>query len=158
MDSNLEKAVKPEISKETLLEVVKELQEIIIGMLETEDEAPEAETEIEDPEIEITPTNPSPIGDPEKNDINWPVNKSAWGNMFDPLDFVKRKFNTKERMHAAEMGHAMPDGSYPINTKDDLSNAIRTFGLGGSDPKVKAHIKRRARALGAEDMIPENWK
>lgn len=75
MDNNLEKAVKPEISKDTLLEVVKELQEIIIGIIEVEEE--ETESETEDTEIEITPTNPSPIGDPDKNDINWPVSKST---------------------------------------------------------------------------------
>lgn len=86
------------------------------------------------------------------------VKKSAWGNMFDPADFVKRKFNAETRRRMAESGNAMPDGSYPIANKKDLMNAIRSWGRGGSDPKVKAHIKRRARALGAEDMIPENWK
>ena len=58
----------------------------------------------------------------------------------------------------AEAGNAMPDGSYPIGNKKDLMNAIRSWGRGGSDPKVKSHIKRRAKELGAEDMIPENWK
>ena len=86
------------------------------------------------------------------------VKKSNWGNMFDPADFVKRKFNAETRRRMAESGNAMPDGSYPIANKKDLMNAIRSWGRGGSDPKVKAHIKRRAKALGAEDMIPENWK
>jgi len=58
----------------------------------------------------------------------------------------------------AEEGHAMPDGSFPIGNKTDLMNAIRLWGRGGADPKVKEHIKRRAKALGASDMIPENWK
>lgn len=69
----------------------------------------------------------------------------------------KRDYSTSERRRLAEIGQAMPDGSYPIANRADLMNAIRSWGRGGSDPKVKAHIKRRARALNADDMIPENW-
>lgn len=72
--------------------------------------------------------------------------------------FSKRQFSAEQRRRMAESGTAMPDGSYPIANRSDLMNAIRSWGRGGSDPKVKEHIKRRARALGAEDMIPENWK
>jgi hypothetical protein len=71
---------------------------------------------------------------------------------------VKRNFTAAQRKKMAEEGKAMPDGSYPIANRTDLMNAIRSWGRGGADPKVKAHIKRRARALGASDMIPENWK
>lgn len=85
------------------------------------------------------------------------VKKSLFSFM-DPYDLVKRKFTTEQRKKMAEEGHAMPDGSFPIGNKTDLMNAIRSWGRGGSDPKVKEHIKRRAKALGASDMIPENWK
>jgi hypothetical protein len=70
---SIEKAIKPEVSKETLLEVIKELQEIIVGMVEIEEE--DSEEEIEDSEVEVEDANPAPIGDPEKNDVNWPVSK-----------------------------------------------------------------------------------
>lgn len=86
------------------------------------------------------------------------VKKSLWGGNLDPLDIVKRKFSAESRRRMAESGNAMPDGSFPIGNRKDLMNAIRSWGRGGSDPKVKAHIKRRAKELGAEDMIPENWK
>lgn len=85
------------------------------------------------------------------------IKKSLFGNL-DPYDLVKRKFTTEQRKKMAEEGTAMPDGSYPIANKTDLMNAIRSWGRGGADPSVKAHIKRRAKALGASDMIPENWK
>ena len=85
------------------------------------------------------------------------VKKSLFGFM-DPYDLVKRKFTAEQRKQMAQEGHAMPDGSFPIGNKTDLMNAIRSWGRSGSDPKVKEHIKRRAKALGAEDMIPENWK
>lgn len=85
-------------------------------------------------------------------------NNSVWKGLLDPFDLTKRDFSTAQRRRMAEEGHAMPDGSYPIGNKTDLMNAIRSWGRGGSDPKVKAHIKRRAKALGLSDMIPENWK
>lgn len=85
------------------------------------------------------------------------IKKSLFGQL-DPFDLVKRKFTTEQRKKMAEEGKAMPDGSYPIDNKTDLMNAIRSWGRGGADSKVKAHIKRRANALGASDMIPDNWK
>jgi hypothetical protein len=86
------------------------------------------------------------------------VSKDIFEGSFDPYALVKRKFSAESRRRMADAGNAMPDGSYPIGNKDDLMNAIRSWGRGGSDPKVKAHIKRRAKELGAEDMIPDNWK
>ena len=85
------------------------------------------------------------------------IKKSLFGNL-DPYELVKRKFSSKQREEMASSGEAMPDGSYPIGNKTDLMNAIRSWGRGGADPKVKAHIKRRAKALGLSDMIPDNWK
>lgn len=82
-------------------------------------------------------------------------NKVWEGSGFDPL--AKRKFTTQQREHMAEGGTAMPDGSYPIANRKNLMNAIRSWGRGGAKPEVKAHIKRRAKALGAENLIPENW-
>ena len=85
------------------------------------------------------------------------IKKSLFGNL-DPYELVKRKFSSKQREEMASSGKAMPDGSYPIANKTDLMNAIRSWGRGGADPEVKAHIKRRAKALGLSDMIPDNWK
>ena len=72
--------------------------------------------------------------------------------------FSKRDYSPEARRRMAESGNAMPDGSYPIANRQDLMNAIRSWGRGGADPKVKAHIIRRAKELNAENMIPENWK
>ena len=73
-------------------------------------------------------------------------------------ELFKRDFTAEQRRQEASAGHAMPDGSYPISNRQDLMNAIRSWGRGGAKPAVKEHIKRRARALGLTDMIPENWK
>ena len=70
----------------------------------------------------------------------------------------KREFTTAERETAAESGAAMSDGSYPIKTVKDLKNAIQASGRAKNPAAVKAHIKLRAKALGKEDLIPDNWK
>ena len=94
----------------------------------------------------------------EETNMEDNVQKSVWNGRISPIEFAKRKFSSEQRARMADAGTAMPDGSYPIANRKDLMNAIRSWGRGGADPKVKEHIKRRARALGASDMIPENWK
>ena len=74
------------------------------------------------------------------------------------MEMMKREFSQNRRERLAREGAAMPDGSYPIVSTTDLMNAIRSWGRGGTKEDVKQHIMRRARALNAEDMIPENWK
>lgn len=85
---------------------------------------------------------------------------------FDPMQgqivveaVQKKDFSDEKRKQLAKEGKALPDGSYPIENKNDLRNAIDTAGM-GSDPKaeIKAHIKARAKDLGAEDMLPDSWK
>lgn len=71
---------------------------------------------------------------------------------------MKRDVSDDERERLAEEGNALPDGSYPIKTKSDLSNAIQAFGRAKNKAQVKRHIVRRARELGALDMLPESWE
>ena len=75
----------------------------------------------------------------------------------DEPEVEKREFTDAERAEAADAGQAMPDGSYPIKTVKDLKNAIQSYGRAKDPAKVKAHIIARAKALGKESMIPENW-
>lgn len=63
------------------------------------------------------------------------------------------------RKKAAADGDALPDGSYPIRNTSDLKNAIQAYGRSNPEDrtKVRRHIIKRARALGATSMIPESW-
>lgn len=70
----------------------------------------------------------------------------------------KRAFSSKERDEAADTGEAMPDGSFPIKSKKDLKNAIQAHGRAKDPEKAKAHIKSRAKALGAESLLPDDWQ
>ncbi len=72
-------------------------------------------------------------------------------------EYLKREFSGKERQSLADSGAALPDGSYPIKTKEDLGNAIQAIGRAKNPAKAKAHIKARASALGASDMLPDSW-
>ncbi len=77
-DEDIAKALRPEITKEQLGMVIEHLMEAIEGMIEvpeeedSEEESDSAEMETED----AGESNPAPIGDPMKNEINWPVAKS----------------------------------------------------------------------------------
>lgn len=68
-----------------------------------------------------------------------------------------RNVSTKERKKLAKSGSAMSDGSYPIANKQDLKNAIQAFGRASNKAAVKAHIIKRAKALGATNLLPQGW-
>lgn len=72
-------------------------------------------------------------------------------------DLRAREFSTEERERLAKEGKAMPDGSYPIVTREDLENAIQAIGRSDDPEATKRHIKKRARDLGLTELIPEGW-
>lgn len=67
-------------------------------------------------------------------------------------------FNQMQRRRLAAKRQAMPDGGFPIRNVADLKNAIQAFGRAKNKPAVKAWIKKRARELGATDLLPDNWR
>lgn len=71
--------------------------------------------------------------------------------------FMKKDYNTAERRRMAEMGQAMPDGSFPIKNRVDLANAIQSVGRASNYEAARRHIIRRARALGLIQMLPQDW-
>lgn len=72
-------------------------------------------------------------------------------------EFEKQELTSSVRERLAREGQALPDGSFPIRNRSDLRNAIRAFGRARSQDRgrVARHIRRRARALRAVDMLPE---
>ena len=68
------------------------------------------------------------------------------------------KYDADDRKRMASSGQAMDDGSYPIADAEDLDNAIHAVGRGGADhDAIRAHIIKRADALGLSSKIPDNW-
>lgn len=68
-----------------------------------------------------------------------------------------RNYTAEERRDMAKNGQALPDGSFPIKDVEDLRNAIQAIGRASDPAAAKAHIKKRARALGQTELIPEDW-
>ena len=64
--------------------------------------------------------------------------------------FTAAVFTAEQRQRLAKSGAAMPDGSFPIRNCSDLMNARRAVGRAapGRRAAVRAHISKRARALG----------
>lgn len=68
-----------------------------------------------------------------------------------------RNVPTKERKKLAAKGQALPDESFPIRTTADLKNAIKLWGHAKNPARAKAFIIRRAKALGATNLLPAGW-
>ena len=74
------------------------------------------------------------------------------------LKFSEGKtFSTAQREKYADKGFAMPDGSFPIKSKRDLSNAARSVYRSKNVEGAKKHIKARAKAMGLEKTLPEGF-
>lgn len=69
-----------------------------------------------------------------------------------------RDISQGRRKELAAKGWALPDGSYPIETVADLKAAITLAQSGHGDvAAAKALIRRRARELGVEALIPHGF-
>lgn len=63
------------------------------------------------------------------------------------------------RMEAAERGEALPDGSYPTRTRDELADAIKAYGREtGNKNVLRRYLIRRSIALNSTDLIPDDWE
>lgn len=94
-----------------------------------------------------------------KNDMPH-LDATAWETLMGELILLEkaRDFNAGERKKAAGKGQALKDGSFPIKTEADLKNAIRLAGKAKDPAAARAHIKKRASALGLSKLIPDSWK
>jgi hypothetical protein len=98
--------------------------------------------------------------DIEKADSNEELSQAEdllLGDVFEKAE-NKHYFSTKERKNLAKKKEAMPDGSFPIRNTQDLKDAIRSVGRASNPEAAKRWIKKRARQLDAEDLLPDTWK
>lgn len=68
-----------------------------------------------------------------------------------------RDYSQEVRDNMAESGQALPDGSFPIKNKSDLTNAISSMGRASYADNAKSHIIARAKDLSLTDLLPEDW-
>lgn len=88
------------------------------------------------------------------------LDPSGWETLMGLVMLQARDFGSAERQKLTKKGQALPDGSFPIVTVADLRNAISAWGRASADKKaaVKRHIIKRAKALGATNLLPDGWK
>jgi len=68
----------------------------------------------------------------------------------------RKKFTAQQRQDLADKGHALDDGSFPIVDCEDVSNAVNLVGHAKDPAKARAHIVKRAKALGCK--LPDSWQ
>ena len=68
---------------------------------------------------------------------------------------VMENYDNDQRKEMAAKGLALPDGSFPIKNLEDLKNAIQAYGRAKDQAAAAKFIAKRAKALGAEDLIPD---
>lgn len=106
----------------------------------------------------IKQAEPTPTPEHQEHMVTVSGSPAAIAEMIAKAPVRKKDFDTAERKHDAATGAAMPDGSYPIENKSQLSDAIHAVGRGsGSHDAIRRHIISRAKSLGASSEIPDNW-
>jgi len=86
-----------------------------------------------------------------------PLLAAKYGGEEGPEVLVLRDFSAAERQQGAREGWAMPDGSFPIKTREDVKNAVQAIGRASDPEAAKKHIIARAKALGCMDLLPAGW-
>lgn len=88
----------------------------------------------------------------------YPVDSAVHTSISRAIEESKRQYSAEERRKLAEKGHALSDGSFPIETVQDLKNAIKRCHSGSDPAAAKKLIYKRAKELGRMDLIPEDWE
>lgn len=79
----------------------------------------------------------------------------------------ERDFSDEQRITMAKAGHAIPvrdengvivGGRYPIETAEDVRNAVEDANRTGAGTDVREHIIRQADRVGATHQIPKGWR
>ena len=81
--------------------------------------------------------------------------KTYKGFRHNDYSFVAENYSDEERKELADKGFALSDGSFPIKDLKDLKNAIQAYGRAKDQARAAKFIVKRAKALGAEDLIPD---
>lgn len=85
------------------------------------------------------------------------IEKRAWAH-YRPRTKAE-EYGGIKRSNLDDSVFAGPDRSFPIKTAQDVRDAVASLGRTKHDKAaVKRGIIRRARAIGATDALPENWR
>jgi hypothetical protein len=72
---------------------------------------------------------------------------------------VQQNYSGEERRMAALNGQALPDGSHVIKNSEDLAASFVSWAQSGKpEGALKEHFRTRAHAIGAEAMLPSDFR
>ncbi len=163
-DEEIKKALRPEITKEQLGMVIEHLMEAIEQMIEMPEEEEEGESEAPEMESEdANESNPAPVGDPMKNEVNWPVTKSE-GSDYESDDEEEDKWDNltkacwtgyKQEGMKEKNGRMVPncvpvEKSYDKKDDEDMDKAKDKFKEVISDRKGEPADKELYARIVAE--------
>lgn len=97
------------------------------------------------------------VRDPAGSNTNIPSEKISIVASHQLVGVEGRDFSEDERKQLAKSGEALPDGSFPIASEQDLQNAIHAVGRASDVEKAKQHIISRAKAMGLSRLLPDDW-
>jgi HK97 family phage prohead protease len=81
------------------------------------------------------------------------------GMRSDEEDETRAQWTAATRKEAVQKGWAMPDGTFPIKDASDVEDAVHLWQSGHHQtPAARAHIIKRAVAIGATSALPEDWR
>jgi predicted nucleic acid-binding Zn ribbon protein len=81
---------------------------------------------------------------------------NADAHALEHTEMEAREFSQKRRKKLAKSGKALPGGGFPIVNKEDLGNARKAIGRAKNPAAARAHIRKRAKALGVK--LSKNWQ
>jgi hypothetical protein len=82
---------------------------------------------------------------------------AEWEHLMCTLVEQAKEFSPAKRDQLAKTGKALPGGGFPIENAADLKNAIQAIGRAKNPAAAKAHVKKRAAALGLSKLVPDTW-
>lgn len=68
-----------------------------------------------------------------------------------------REFTDRERKRLVKNGYALPDGSFPVETEEDLKAGLKALKTATDKPAVRRHLIKRARELALTNALPKKW-
>lgn len=75
--------------------------------------------------------------------------------IFDPV--IGRSITGERRQQLRQMGAALPDGTFAVETVPDLRCALLAVSTSKTPAAAREHLRARARAMGATFVLPLDW-
>jgi hypothetical protein len=70
---------------------------------------------------------------------------------------MRRTLDIADATKVGRPEQRVPDGLFPVHTRRDLRGAIESIGRARDKAEARRWIKKRARDLNGQKLVPEGW-